>query len=37
MTLHAFINGLVNLGVFAVPIPLMAWLDRAKSSRSSRA
>lgn len=37
MTLHALINGLVNLAVFAVPVPLMAWLDRAKSSRSTRA
>jgi hypothetical protein len=36
MTLAALINGLINFAIFAIPVPLMAWLDRAKTGRSSR-
>ncbi len=33
MSLDNLITGLINLGIFAVPIPLMAWLDRPKAAR----
>jgi hypothetical protein len=36
MTIAALINGLINFAIFAVPIPLMAWLDRPKTKRSSQ-
>lgn len=36
MTLHNLINGLVNLVVFAAPIPLLAWLDRPKARRTEQ-
>ncbi len=33
MTLATLINGLINFSIFALPIPVMAWLDRPKSKR----
>jgi hypothetical protein len=30
MTLGMLISGLINFAVFAIPIPVMAWLDRPK-------
>jgi hypothetical protein len=35
MTTAALINGLINFAIFAIPAPLLAWLDRPKSRRSS--
>ncbi len=28
MTDPALINGIINIVVFAIPVPLLAWLDR---------
>ncbi len=36
MTTATLINGLINVAVFAIPIPLMAWLDRSKTKPSSK-
>jgi hypothetical protein len=33
MTLDNLITGFINLAIFAVPIPLMAWLDRPNAAR----
>jgi hypothetical protein len=33
MTISALINGLINFAIFAIPIPLMAWLDRPKTNK----
>lgn len=36
MTTAALINGLINFAIFAIPVPLIAWLDRARTTRPSR-
>jgi hypothetical protein len=36
MTIATLINGLINFAVFAIPIPLMAWLDLPKTRSSSK-